>query len=117
MHPELRAELDRNGGLVLRTDLPDRVPRWAIGNGVRNGELIRVWPGVYRRADLDVFDHRRAALLHCGEGALLSHTSALVVWGLLADEPDGTVHVTVPRGRRLRSAPGLTVHTCAETPP
>lgn len=116
MHSQLRIELDRNGGLVVAANLPDQVPRWAVGNAVRTGELIRVWPGVYRRADAEVFDRRRAALLYCGDDALLSHTSALATWGLLPEEPDGIVHVTTTRHRRIRPTAGLKVHSSHELP-
>lgn len=52
-----------------------------------------------------------AAVLACGEGAVLSHTSAAVLWKLL--EPiDGPVHVSVPTtsGRKRRS--GIHIHRC-----
>ncbi|NUR70556.1 MAG: DUF559 domain-containing protein [Hamadaea sp.] len=111
MHDLLHAEVDRHSGLVIVSNLADSVPRWVVDNAVRTGELIRLWPGVYRYAEGPVVDPRRAVIAYAGDQAALSHTSALVVWGLVATEPDGVFHVTVPRERRLRSRAGLVVHT------
>lgn len=55
-----------------------------------------------------------AALASVGEVAAASHTTAAYVLGMpLPPGQDGLdpVHVTIPRGRRLRSQPGLAVHT------
>jgi len=110
MHPVLLAELELQGGLIVIAALPETLPRWAVDNALRTGELVRVWPGVYRSASRDV-DPRAAALTYAGAAAALSHTSALVIWGLLPVEPDQQVHVTISRERRLRSASGLVLHT------
>jgi Protein of unknown function (DUF559) len=47
-----------------------------------------------------------AAVLACGEGAVLSHRSAAVLWGF-ASAATGPSDVTAARGRRRR---GITVH-------
>jgi very-short-patch-repair endonuclease len=55
-----------------------------------------------------------AAVLACGTDAVLSHTSAGALWGILrrasnaGDVPHGPVHVTVPGNERGR--PGIRVH-------
>ncbi len=53
-----------------------------------------------------------AAVLACGDGAVLSHASAAALWGLLRPL-DGPIHVSVPTyaGRRRRD--GIRVHRCA----
>ena len=65
-----------------------------------------------------------AAVLACGEGALLSHGSAASLWGLL--EPiEGPIHVSIPstsgRARRsgihLHRAPSLRALSLAEPSP
>jgi very-short-patch-repair endonuclease len=53
-----------------------------------------------------------AALLACGEGAAISHSSAAILWGL-APPSAGDVHVTVA-GRKVRSRPGLRAHRTAQ---
>jgi very-short-patch-repair endonuclease len=66
--------------------------------------------GVYAvgHAQLTRQGHALAAVLACGPGALLSHRSAAVAWGMTPDT-DGDVHVTVV-GRWSRQRPGLVVH-------
>src|SRR4051812_49380236 len=67
----------------------------AITHRAAVGRLHRLHRGVY------AVGHRvvpargawLAATLACGEGAVLSHTSAAALWGLRAK--DGVVHVTV----------------------
>jgi hypothetical protein len=53
-----------------------------------------------------------AAVLACGEGALLSHMSAAALWGL-AKPRGGSIEVSAPIGRRR---PGIAVHEGAIDP-
>lgn len=83
----------------------------AIGRRVRSGRLIAVHRGVYGLPNTgDVpLAAETAALLACGEGALLSHHSAATLWALRP----GTarpVHVTIPEGRTGPSPTGVVVH-------
>jgi hypothetical protein len=81
----------------------------AITRAVDAGRLHRVHPGVYalgHRA-LSLEGRIRAALLYAGPGAVLSHTTAGWVWGILDHQPS-RIHVTVPRKRR--SEPGVRIH-------
>jgi very-short-patch-repair endonuclease len=50
-----------------------------------------------------------AAVLHAGDGAVVSHESAAELVGL-ADQPSELVHVTVAAERRVRRAAGIVVH-------
>jgi hypothetical protein len=56
----------------------------AIKYRVRTGELIPVHAGVYavRYRRVEPVARAMAAVLACGEGALLSHDSAAALWGL-----------------------------------
>ncbi len=69
-----------------------------ISDRVRLGKLHRVERGVYAVGhDVLVAEGRwMAALLYAGRGAVLSHVSAAVHWGLL-DDRGGKKHVTVAR--------------------
>lgn len=68
-----------------------------IRHRLRTGQWRRLQAGVYSvaAAPLDWLDQLQAALLAAGDGALVSHRAALVVWGLdgLRSAP---VEVTVP---------------------
>ena len=73
------------------------------------GRLHRVHHGVYAvgRSQLSPHGHCRAAVGTCGPDALLSHTSAAWLWGLLPvlRKP---IEVSVPRRGRPRT--GIKVH-------
>ena len=69
----------------------------AIRHRLRNGRLHRVFPGVYAvgRPELSREGVWMAAVLTCGDGAVLSHESAALLWGILRREPR-TIHISVP---------------------
>jgi very-short-patch-repair endonuclease len=101
----------RQQGIVAREQLLARgFSRSAIEHRLRNGRLHRLWPGVYAVGSPHVSRLGRwmAAVLACGEGAVLSHESAAALWGMQAPR-EGEIHVSVPLGRprRLR---GIRAH-------
>ena len=85
------------------------IDRGAVAWRVRHGRLHRLHRGVF------AVGHRRltregaylAAVMACGEGAVLSHRSAAHHWGLLRSE-GRLVDVSVPRARRQRA--GIRLH-------
>lgn len=80
----------------------------AIKRRVSHGWMHREHLGVYAvgtPANTPV-EHAAAAVLACGDGAALSHGSALALWGLAKRWPIQP-HVTVRRDRRPR---GIAVH-------
>jgi very-short-patch-repair endonuclease len=99
---------------VQRAQLLDSgVSRHTITTGIANGHLHRVHRGVYLvgHTALAPLAREQAALLACGDGAVVSHWSAAYVWGLTERCPD-LVHVTLV-GRRCRPKDGICVHTTA----
>lgn len=66
--------------------------------------LVRVHTGVYSvgRAPTTWFERASAAVLACSEGAVLSHLSALALWGWAPRYPD-RLDVTVTGSRRPRN--------------
>ncbi len=50
-----------------------------------------------------------AAVLACGDGATISHRTAAELHGLY-DEPEQTIHVTLPVSRRIEAPAGVQVH-------
>jgi hypothetical protein len=83
----------------------------AITIRVRKGQLNRIHQGVYAVGHRGLSLHGRfmAALLACGEDAVLSHTSAAVLWNLLKPL-DGPVHVSTPRTSGRARRPGIHLH-------
>ena len=96
----------RQHGILTRRDL------LALGYGsgaierrLAGGRLHRIAPGIYAVGWPDLTPKQRwmAAVLACGEGALLSHRSAAALWGI-GKEPRDRVEVSVRRRRKGRRA-------------
>ncbi len=108
----LEALADLQAGVVSRAQaLSGGLTSAQVGHRVRSGRWQRLHPGVYATFSGPLGRRARswAALLHAGEGAVLSHASAAVEQGLVDDEPQA-VHVTVAAGRRVLARPGIVVH-------
>jgi Transcriptional regulator, AbiEi antitoxin/Protein of unknown function (DUF559) len=83
----------------------------AIAYRVANGRLHRKYRGVYAlgHGRLSREGEWMAAVLACGDGAVLSHLSAASMWGFWRRRVAG-IAVLVPR--RHRGLPGVRVRTC-----
>ncbi len=104
----LAALAAKQNGNVRQAQLIDLgLSRSAIARRVKSSYLIRVHPGVYAvgRRPMAALERAHAAVLACGEAALLSHGSALALWDL--GSWSGSQEVTVPGDRR---PPGIRVH-------
>ena len=93
------------------------VSRFSGGDRVRRlaaRRLIRVHRGVYAVGDEDLSDRGRciAALLAAGDGATLSHPTALALWQLIPSMPQ-SIEVTLTH-RRPRQRSGIKVHRAAK---
>jgi very-short-patch-repair endonuclease len=105
----------RQHGVVGRQQLlqigfdQDSIKRW-----LRAGHLHRLHREAFAvgHTRLSQRGHWLAAVLACGEGALLSHSSAAALWGL--ERPRGSrVDVTAPGGRQfLPGRHGIRLHRC-----
>lgn len=93
-----------------------------IRHRTQTGRLHPVGHGVYAvgRGDLTHEGRWMAAILACGEGAVLSHRSAAALWKI-GGERRGSIDVSVARhcqlsraGIRIRSRPALSVEDIAE---
>ena len=86
------------------------VGREAIKHRLAGHRLHRVHRGVYAigTPQLDRLGRWIAAVLACGDGAVLSHRSAAALWGLLRAS-DGPIEVTVP-GHWSSRRPGIRVY-------
>jgi very-short-patch-repair endonuclease len=115
MDSAIAAVAARQHGLFLRAQAHCAGATDAmIGHRVAVGRWVRVCPGLYRLAGVPVTWKQRAlaACLVAGRGAVVSHRSAAVLWGVSGFRP-GTVEITVPDGRSVRS-PLARVHRSAD---
>lgn len=83
----------------------------AIKRRVASGRLYRVRLGVYAVGRPDLSRHGRwmAAILRCGERAMLSHRSAAALWGI-EGEAQGKIEISVIIPRSCRGEADLVVH-------
>jgi very-short-patch-repair endonuclease len=89
----------------------------AVHHRAATGRLHRIHRGVYAVGHESLsFDARRmAAVLACGDEALLSHRSAAAAWGL-RETSRARWDITTPR-RGRRSLPGMDLHTARSLAP
>jgi hypothetical protein len=80
-----------------------RFSRSAIEHRIATGRLHPVHDGVYAvgRRELTRLGVWMAAVLACGEGAVLSHDDAGALW-LITPDRHGDVHVSLPPGSDSR---------------
>jgi hypothetical protein len=81
------------------------VTRGLIRHRLGTGRWVLVGPGVYRLAGVPVTWKQRAlaACMVAGPGAVVSHRSAAVLWGISGFRP-GPLEITVPAGRSNQNA-------------
>lgn len=93
---------------------------WALlSHHAATGRFVRARRGLYRLRDYPSSTHEEvmAAWLAAGQGAVISHESALEILGVGDTVPD-RIHVTVPRSSRGSRRPrGVAVHTSEQSLP
>ncbi|MFL5892206.1 MAG: type IV toxin-antitoxin system AbiEi family antitoxin domain-containing protein [Solirubrobacterales bacterium] len=101
---------EQHGVIALWQLLSIGLSASAVRERVAAGRLHRIHQGVYAvgRPDVTIKGRWMAAVLACGEGALLSHQSAATLHGLL-NARAGRVHVTVARRTSVARA-GIRAH-------
>ncbi len=106
---------DRQHGVITAKQLATvGLGRAAISERTSAGRLHRIHRGVYAVGHhaLSLRGRFMAAALACGDGAVLSHVSAAVLWELLRPI-DGPVHVTVPSTSGRSKRRGIHIHRCS----
>jgi hypothetical protein len=103
---------ERQHGVVTLEQLREAgIDRYGVRDRVRAGRLHRLFRGVYAVGHRSLSWRGRwlAAVLAAGEGAVLSHESAVGLWEYLRPMA-GPTHVTVGAAVRRKSRPGLVIH-------
>jgi very-short-patch-repair endonuclease len=104
-HESLHELIARQHGLITAGQAAAlRVSTQAIARRVASGEWARTLPRVYRVtvAPMTSRQSALAAVLWAGEGALLSHASAAMLWEFDGVRT-GKIELSVPRERNIRS--------------
>jgi Protein of unknown function (DUF559)/Transcriptional regulator, AbiEi antitoxin len=108
-----RSGAQQHGVVTSRQLRGAGVGKNAITKATLDGRLHRIHRGVYAVGHRGLSLHGRfmAAALACGEGAVLSHGSAAVLWSLLRPI-DGPIHVSVPTTAGRKKRRGIHIHRC-----
>jgi hypothetical protein len=104
----------RQHGVITLLQLEETgLGRRGASKRVTKGQLHRIHRGVYAVGHRGLSGHGRwmAAVLACGEGAVLSHGSAASLWGLLKPI-EGPIHVSVPSTSGRTTRRGIHIHRC-----
>jgi very-short-patch-repair endonuclease len=113
------AELaQRQHGVVTAAQLyAEGFSRPTIAKRVRAHRLHRIHRGVYALGHRALSDYGRwvAAVLACGDGAVLSHRSAAELWEMLKPT-SGLIDVTIPTTAGRRPRDGIRLHRSLSTP-
>jgi very-short-patch-repair endonuclease len=101
----------QHGVIALKQLEAAGLTRYAAAKRANKGSLHRIHRGVYAVGHCGLSLHGRfmAAVLACGEGAVLSHTSAGVLWELLKPV-DGPIHISTPSTSGRARRPGIHLH-------
>ena len=108
-----RIAAKQHGVVTLRQLEALGVSKRAAAGRVRSGRLHRIHRGVYAVGHRAPSWHGRwmAAVLACGDGAVLSHHSAAALWKLLKPI-EGPIHVSVPSTHGFKKRRGIHLHRC-----
>ncbi len=104
----------RQHGVVTSFQLRELgVSKHVARNRVREGRFHRLHHGVYAIGHAGISREGRwmAAVLACGDGAVLSHRSAAALWGLLRPHK-GPVEVSTPARSGRRKRKEIRLHRC-----
>src|SRR5262245_19972119 len=118
-HTSLAAVLaiaQRQHGVVTRAQLlAAGLSPEAIKHRLRIGRLHRIWPGVFAigRPGLTREGRWLAAVLACGDGAVLSYLCAGALWGIWERAVPSTPQVSVPTASGRRGPRGIELHRTA----
>jgi hypothetical protein len=115
MTDHLDALFDAQGGVATTAQLLTIFSRSQLDIGIRDGELMKVWLGVYARDEPDTLLRLRGVDLRAGEPVAMCLATAAAVYGFDTEEVDD-LHVLNPVGHQLRNSDGLVVHRRDDAP-
>lgn len=99
----------RQGGVASTAQLLQTLSRSRLDIEIRNGGLLKVWPGVYSRQQPDNSIRLRGLDLRAAEPVAICLGTAAAAYGFdIQDTAD--LHVLNPVGHQLRNSDGLVVH-------
>jgi hypothetical protein len=97
------------GGVATSPQILTHLSRRTAQRQLRDGHLVKIWPGIYRLGEPDTRRRLHGLDLLCGETAVVCLGTAAGAYGF---DTEGVrdLHVLHPERRRLRDFDGLVVH-------
>lgn len=109
MSDDVAAVLARQGGVATTAQLLNVLSRSRLDTGIRTGELIKVWPGVYSGEEPDNLTRLRGLDLRAGEPVVICLGTAAAAYGFDTEDVID-LHVLNPDGHQLRASDGVVIH-------
>lgn len=109
MNPDLLELLEHQGGVVTCGQALNHLSRRALRDAVKDGQLQKLWHGVYGAGDPGAELRLRGLDLLTGSRVATCLSTAAVVHGFDV-EGRQELHVLNPEGSQLRPVEGLVVH-------
>ncbi|WP_460356015.1 hypothetical protein [Mycobacterium sp. ZZG] len=97
------------GGVATSGQLLQFCSRSRLDIEIRDGRLIKVWPGVYSRVEPDTMTRLRGLDLRAGEPVAICLGTAAAAYGF-DTEDTRDIHALNPPRHQLRNCDGLVVH-------
>ncbi|WNG90364.1 DUF559 domain-containing protein [Mycobacterium sp. ITM-2016-00317] len=97
------------GGVATTAQLLRFCSRSRLDIEIRDGRLIKVWPGVYSRVEPDIVTRLRGLDLRAGEPVAICLGTAAAAYGF-DTEDTRDIHALNPPRHQLRNGDGLVVH-------
>jgi hypothetical protein len=115
MHSELSRLLDVQGGVVTSAQALTFLTRRGLEAQLNNGELQRIWHGIYGRGEVNTALRLRGLDLAAGTTVVACMGTAAAAYGF-DTERTADLHVLNPTGGQLRPGEGLVVHRRQDAP-
>jgi hypothetical protein len=109
MTGDLDALFDAQGGVATTAQLLTLFSRSRLDISIRDGDLVKVWPGIYGREEPDTHMRLRGLDLRAREPVAICLATAAAAYGFDTEEV-ADLHVLNPVGHQLRNSDGLVVH-------
>ena len=115
MHSELSRLLENQGGVVTSAQALTFLTRRGLEAQLNNGELQRIWHGIYGRGEVNTPLRLRGLDLAAGTTVVACMGTAAAAYGF-DTERTADLHVLNPTGGQLRPGAGLVVHRRQDAP-
>ena len=109
MLPDIQILVDAQGGVATTAQLLAVLSRSRLDTHIRNGLLLKVWPGVYSINEPNTLIRLSGLDLRAGEPVAMCMGTAAAAYGFDTEDVVD-LHVLNPDGHQLRNSDGLFVH-------